>query len=178
MQPLSSPLPTTFIVCFAGDSWSYARFVQKHNPTSFDLDLIAKVYPVRNRSKAKFRNTPTLLYDGPTHIAYLQTPLVWEYWYCRNPVMGESTFACRFFLNQWYNASYHHLSSSSTEVRRVPVKGRTLFATQAIPKGHFVLSQDTALNLQIDAVRWYALERFVEDFPDAKQYGALRDFCK
>jgi spermidine synthase len=191
VKPLSSPLPTTNIACFAGDSWSYARFVQKHNPASFDLDLIAKVYPVATRKGTKlqkasksskprsvFRNTPTLVYDGPTHVAYLQTPLAWEYWYCRNPILGKSTYACTSFLNQWYNASYHSLSAPSTHVQRLPVKGRALLATQVIPKGHFVLSQDTALSLQIDAVRWYALERFVESFPDAKLYSSLRDVCK
>jgi SET domain-containing protein len=61
-------------------------------------------------------------------------------------------------------------------VKKIPVKGRTLFATENIPKGHFVQPNDAAVSMRIDRIQWEALNKFISDFPEADQFRELRDF--
>mmetsp|Transcript_7420 Transcript_7420/g.5245 ORF Transcript_7420/g.5245 Transcript_7420/m.5245 type:complete len:195 (-) Transcript_7420:98-682(-) len=63
-----------------------------------------------------------------------------------------------------------------TEVVRDPIKGRSLHAAEDIPKGAFILGDDTHMSLDIDAHQWEGLNDFIEQFPDAKMYKDLRDF--
>ncbi len=76
-------------------------------------------------------------------------------------------------LKNWFNASNHGFR---TEVVRDPIKGRSLHAAEDIPKGAFVLGDDTHMHLHIDSHQWEALNDFVKEFPDAKLYKELRDF--
>jgi hypothetical protein len=102
----------------------------------------------------------------------MDVPRVWENWYCNAPP-GKDVPICTTVLPDWFDASYHHFS---TEVRDDPVKGRSLYAAEDIPKGHFVLSSDAGLSLHLDAYQWEALNKFIDDFPHAVMYQQLRDF--
>ena len=61
-------------------------------------------------------------------------------------------------------------------MRHDPVKGRTLFATEDIPEGHFVLPHDPGLSLHLEEQQVDALKQFVADFPDAEMYQHLLDY--
>jgi hypothetical protein len=102
----------------------------------------------------------------------MDVPRVWENWYCNAPP-GKDVPICTTVLPDWFDASYHHFS---TEVRDDPFKGRSLYSADDIPKGHFVLSSDASLSLHLDSYQWEALNKFIDDFPDAVMYQQLRDF--
>lgn len=145
---------------------SYYRFV-RHDATSVDVDLVNRLYPGISQHRS-----PTRVYDGPTHEAYLKTSRVWENWYC-NTLPGRDLPLCNTFLRNWFDASLH---SYSMEVKRIPKKGRSLVATQDIRKGSFVIPNDAALGIRIQRQQWEALNQFVEDFPDANMFKEFRDF--
>jgi hypothetical protein len=145
---------------------TYKRFFWKQ-PDRIDMDLIQKLH-----SGIEQRGRPTLVYDGPTHVRYLEVPRVWENWYCNAPP-GKDVPICTTVLPDWFDNSYHHFL---TEVREDPVKGRSLYAAEDIPNGHFVLPSDASLSLHLDAYQWEALNKFIDDFPHAVMYQQLRDF--
>jgi hypothetical protein len=166
-EPLSSPLASTFLVLFEEEEkeQSYSRFVRTNAP-AIDVDIVERLHP-------NIAPLPTLVYDGETHRGYTQgLSRAWENWYC-NTLPGRELPICKAILPKWFNSDYH---SYDTEVRRDPVKGRSLFASKDIPKGNFILPHDAGLALRIDAQRWEALNKFVEDFPDAHLYKQIRDF--
>jgi SET domain len=115
---------------------------------------------------------PTVVYDGSTHLGYLTLSRSWENWYCRT-LPGRNLPICDTFLPNWFDSTHH---SYSTEVKKVPRKGRALFATEDIPKDHFVSPNDAAMSIRIDRVQWDALNKFISDFPEANQFQQLRDF--
>merc|ERR1712232_369214 len=115
---------------------------------------------------------PTLIYDGPTHLNYARPSRDWENWYCSSGP-GKNLSVCDDFLSKWYNRTFH---VSQTEVKHVPVKGRSLHAGELVPKGSFVLSDDSAMSLHIDQFQWEALNEFVDMFPDAVMYKNFRDY--
>lgn len=100
------------------------------------------------------------------------TSKAWENWYC-NTLVGREHPMCTSFLPQWMNSSYHHRSLS---VRHDPVKGRTVYASEDIPQGHFVNSVDAALSWRLEKDLLDALVQFVKDFPDATMYRDVLDF--
>ena len=115
---------------------------------------------------------PTQFYDGTTHNKYLRPSRVWENWYCRSN-LGKDALECMSLLKNWYDSSKH---GHKTMVIPDPVTGRSLHAAEDIPKGAFILGDDTHMHIHIDAIQWKGLNKFVKDFPDAKLYKGLRDF--
>ena len=107
-----------------------------------------------------------------THRQYTTMSRAWEHWYCKS-LPGRNLPICHTFLKQWFNADNHFYA---TEVRQHPIKGRALFATEDCPAGHFVLPHDAGLNIRVDSQQWIALNKFVDDFPEAEMYTQLRDF--
>ncbi len=144
-------------------SYSYYRFVRE-TPHAIDLDMM--------KSMQSLSLPPTSYYDGTTHVSYLRPNRVWENWYCRS-ILGRTSLECSTLIRDWYDPSKH---GHKTEVRRDTIKGRSLHAAEDIPKGVFILADDTYMNLHIDAHQWEGLNNFVNDFPDASMYKDLRDF--
>ena len=170
IQPLASPLSSVFITFFQDNESenfmpSYSRFVRK-NSASIDLDMVARFHPPV--AGGRF----TMVYDGPTHVRYMIPSRAWENWYC-NTLPGRNFPICKDFLYQWSDATYHHYG---TEVRKHPVKGRGVFATEDIPEGHFLLPHDIAMSLRLEREQLQALKQFVVDFPDAEMYHQLLDY--
>jgi len=151
---------------FLKDTSSYYRYI-RHDAPGFDVDLVNRLHP-----RISPGGRPTTVYDGPTHQSYLKTSRAWENWYC-NTLPGRNLPICNTFLPSWFDSSLH---SYSTEVKRHPKKGRTLVATEDIPKGSFVLPHDAALGIHIDRDKWDALNKFIDDFPDAEMFRDFRDF--
>jgi hypothetical protein len=129
-----------------------------------EVEMIHKLEPVGG--------TPTLVYDGSTHAGYQRTSRAWQNWFC-STFPGKKLASCATFLESWHDPEKHHFK---TEVRKDPVKGRSLHALEDIPAGHFILSDDAAMSMRLDAQQWHALRSFVETFPDAEMYKGLRDF--
>jgi len=163
-EPIASPLDTAFFICFLyDDSVSYQRFFRSTS-SQIDKDLINRLSPQST--------PPTVIYDGPTHLRFARPSRDWENWYCSTGP-GKSMSICNEFLGKWYNKSFH---ISQTEVKHVPVKGRSLYAGQYIPKGSFILSDDPGMSLHIDQLQWDVLNNFLDMFPDATMYKNFRDY--
>lgn len=143
---------------------SYSRFVRKNSP-SIDIDILNRFHP-------DIGSHATVVYDGPTHKSYMSPSRAWERWYC-NTLPGRTLPICKSVIHQWMNSTYHH---RGVEVKKDAIKGRSVIATEEIPKGHFVNPQDTDLTWRIERHEWEALNKLVEDFPEADMYRALRDF--
>lgn len=158
------PLSSTYMVMFQDVTSDCLYRFGRRNAPAIDVDIVRRFRP----------GIPELLqvYDGPTHLNYMIPSKTWESWYC-NTVPGRSLPICETFLSQWYSSEYH---SYSTEVRHLPVKGRSLVATQDIRGGAFVNPDDAALGIRIEHDQWVALNAFVERFPDAEMFRQLRDF--
>ena len=139
----------------------------RRNAPAIDVDLVNRLRPEISK-----RGYPTIVYDGPTHLNYLMISRAWEHWYCQT-IPGRNLPICETFLPKWFNSSYHFYS---TEVKRDLQKGRSLIATEDIPNGHFVLPHDAALGIRIERDKWEALNKFVQDFPDAEMFRQFRDF--
>jgi len=169
-EPFSAPFMTSFVVAFELDKYgedpSYDRFYRK-NFAAIDLDIAERLHPAALHPSMSLK-----LYDGPTHILYTRPSRAWETWYCNQPLYKDLK-PCTTFLPNLFDFSRHH---SKTEVRRDPIKGRSLFTLEDIPSGHFFLLEDAVWNLKLDAREWKALNKFIADFPDAKMYSDLRDF--
>uniref|UniRef100_A0A7S1VUD5 SET domain-containing protein n=1 Tax=Grammatophora oceanica TaxID=210454 RepID=A0A7S1VUD5_9STRA len=167
-EPLSKPLPSTYIVSFVSDqpkgAMSYAMFVRKNGP-AIDVDFVNSMNP-------GMKTIPTLIYDGTTHVGYILISRVWEQWFCRSEY-GRKLAVCTEFLPMWFDSENHRYDF---EVRQHPVKGRSLHATKAISKGQYVIPNDAALSLRLDRQKWEALNKFIEDFPQATLYKDVRDF--
>ena len=56
------------------------------------------------------------------------------------------------------------------------MKGRSLFAAEDIPKGHFVGLSDAANSLFMDTAEWKSLNEFADKYPSAAMYRGLVDF--
>lgn len=160
-EPLAQPLSSTFMTFFYETGKSYARFVRKNSPM-IDNDVVSRLLP----------GTDTTVYDGPTHTSYMVPSRAWENHYCKT-IPGRNLPICKSVLKNWMDASYHHFGVG---VRKDKVKGRTVYATEDIPKGHFINPQDVALGWRIEQDQWQALNEFVEDYPEAEMYRQLRDF--
>jgi spermidine synthase len=161
-EPAAGQLNTAFIMKIGLYSNSYSRFTRQ-TPTAMDLDIVRRMHP-QQLPQTKF-------YDGVTHIRYLRPSKTWENWFCRS-IHGKGTPNCAL-LKDWFDPSKH---GHKTKIGRDTVIGRSLLAAEDIPKGSFILGDDTNLHLHLDGFQWEALNSFVEDFPDAKEYKTLRDF--
>ena len=164
-EPLAAPLSTAFLIFFVRVGSATSRSFMRTNSPAIEVDLIEKLH-------ANIAVLPTLLYDGMTHRQYTTMSRAWEHWYCKS-LPGRNLPICHTFLKQWFNADNHFYA---TEVRQHPIKGRALFATEDCPAGHFVLPHDAGLNIRVDSQQWIALNKFVDDFPEAEMYTQLRDF--
>lgn len=166
-EPLAVPLASAFILGFQSDaSHAYDRFFRTNSAT-FDLDMIQRLVP-----NTGYGRPPTVMYDGPTHMKYQTPSRNWEHWYCRTSP-GKDLPGCTLFTNWMFDPSRHH---KSVERRSHPVKGRSLHATEFIPKDHFVNFDDIIHSIAIDQTQWEGLVEFVENYPDADMYRQLRDF--
>ena len=121
-----------------------------------DNELVSHFYP----------GIGTSIYDGLTHMGYMIMSRAWENWYCKT-LPGLNLALCTKFLQNWMDPAFHHLG---VEVRKDAMKGRTVFATEDIPEGHFVNSQDAAFSWRIERDIWDALNKFVQDYPEAEMY--------
>lgn len=162
-KPMSNPLDSAFFMIQGFYSKSYYRFVRE-TPHSIDLDMMKRMQSIQM--------PPTQFYDGTTHQRYLRPSRVWENWYCQSEI-GKETLECSSLLKDLYDPINH---GHKTEVRRDPVLGRSLHAGEDIPKGAFILGDDTHMHLHIDRNQWNELQKFIKDFPDAAMYKSLRDF--
>lgn len=154
---------TAFLFHMEYHSEAYFRFVRE-TPTAYDLDMIRRFHPQKL--------PPTQFYDGTTHLRYLKPSRSWENWYCESDV-GNESMECTMLLKRWYDRTKHN---HKTVVLPHPIKGRSLHAAEDIPAGSFINADDTHAHLHIDAHQWYALNKFIEDFPEAKLYKDLRNF--
>ena len=164
LQPLASPLASSFIAMFTSDSGILGKFIRTNAP-ALENDIVNYLHHTSN-------GPLTLVYDGATHVGYQRPSKVWQHWYCRTPP-GIHLYECSTFLKDWYNRDNHYYK---TEVRKDPIKGRSLIALESVPKGSFVLPDDAASSLRLDSDQWTALNEFVERFPDADLYRSIRDF--
>jgi len=160
-ETLAHPLSSTFVALFVDRGGSYARFVRKNSPM-IDDDMVSRLRP----------SASTVVYDGPTHKGYMIPSRVWQNHYCKT-IPGRNLPICQSFVHDLMDASFHH---HNLDVRKDPVKGRTLYAAEDIPKGHFINPQDASLSWRIEQDQWQALNKFVEDFPEADMYRQLLDF--
>ena len=168
-QPLASPLTSSYIVAFRSmaSSESYARFYRS-STAAIDVDVIDRLLP----GTTGYGTPPTILYDGATHLRYKFPARNWEMWYCGTPP-GKGLGACTFLRSNIFDLAYHH---KGVEMRKHPIKGRALYATEPMSKNHFVAIDDTAWSISIDAIEWRALNDFIEAYPDATMYKGLRDW--
>jgi len=162
-EPEAKPLNTAFITILNQFSESYYRYVRM-TPVALDLDIVRRFH--------RQPLPPTTFYDGTTHLRYLRPSRVWENWFCTSSIFKKS-LECKWFFEDWFDQDKHDFK---TEVKRDDIKGRSLYAAEDIPKGSFILADDAHNHLYMDAHHWDALEKFIEDFPDAKLYKQLRDF--
>ena len=163
-EPLATPLASAFLILFPNLSDTSTSFMRTNSP-AIEIDVIQKLH-------ADIAVFPTLVYDGMTHRQYNTLSRAWEHWYCKS-LPGRELPICNSFLARWFNADNHFYG---TVVRQHPVKGRSLFAVEDCPAGHFILPHDAGLSLRIDKQRWNALNKFIDDFPEADLYRQLRDF--
>lgn len=165
-EPLAAPLDSTFLVITTGDfSESYTRFVRP-TPTAIDLDIVKRFHPQSSP-------LPTQFYDGSTHKNYLTPSRCWENWYCESPNLGKDGYECKELLQKFYDPAQH---IARTTVKRDKVKGRKLVAANDFPEGTFINADDSHLHLHIHGYQWQALNKFVEEYPDAKMYQELVSF--
>ena len=166
----AKPLQSTFVVVlYDDDTEGMSRFFRSNN-AHFDMDLIKKL----TSRAGVLRSRPTLHYDGPVHQHYIRPLRAWESWFCwSSDGLRESYPACTDFLTNFYDPSYHN---ENVEVRWDPVKGRSLFAAEDIPKGHFVGSSDATNSLFVDTAEWKSLNEFADKYPSATMYRGLVDF--
>lgn len=144
---------------------TYTRFVRKNSP-AIDIDIV-------NRLHAPIASQPTVVYDGPTHKGYMITSRAWENWFCKTSPW--KLFPICEFTKNWMDPSYHHLG---VEVRQDPVKGRTVYATEDIPKDHFVNPIDAAKSWRLERDLLDALIDFVDEYPEAEMYRNLLDYLQ
>lgn len=162
-EALACPLSSSFIVLFPeATGSSYARFVRKNSPM-IDIDMVSRLLPTTTR---------TVVYDGPTHVQYMVPSRAWENHYCKTS-LGRDLPICQSFLQEWMDASVHN---HFVDVRKDSVKGRTMYATEDIAQGRIINPQDAAFSLRMEQDQWEALNKFIEDFPEAEMYRQLRDF--
>jgi len=168
-EPLAAPLSTAFALAFQWDNGDANTRFYRTNSAAFDMDLLDRLVPYTGAGKP-----PTVLYDGPTHVGQYQLPSrLWENWYCHSSP-GRDLPGCTLFRNWMFDPTRHH---KNVEPRMHPIKGRSLFVVDdAIPKNHFVNFDDVIHSLHLDATEWDSLVNFVERYPDAALYRALRDF--
>jgi hypothetical protein len=160
-------LSSAFVVAFQWEEGAaYDRFFRTNSAT-FDLDMLERLVPNTGAGKP-----PTLMYDGPTHVKYQTPSRIWEHWYCASSP-GKDLPGCTFFQNWMFDPSRHH---TNVERKVHPVKGRSLFSAEHIPKDHFVNFNDVIHSLHIDQTEWQALVAFIDEYPDAELYRQLRDF--
>ena len=57
-----------------------------------------------------------------------------------------------------------------------PVKGRSLFSAEDVPKGHFMSLSDAANSWFIDIGEWKDLNEFANKYPSATMYRELINF--
>lgn len=161
-EPLAKPLSSTFVAFFYSEEReSYARFIRKNSPM-IDIEMVNRLWP----------HTRTKVYDGPTHAGYIRPSRVWENHFCKT-IPGRNLPICQSVLADWMDISFHH---RDVEVRKDPVKGRTVYATEDIPKDHFINPQDASLGWRLERDQWKALNKFVNDYPEADMYRQLREF--
>merc|ERR1719232_1851134 len=115
---------------------------------------------------------PTLLYDGPTHEGYQKPSRAWERWFCTTTPWKDFKI-CSEFLTDFFDPSHHHFN---VEVRQDPVKGKTLYVMEDVPKGHFILADSTTLNL--DSFEWDILEDFISKYPGTTMVEELYKYVK
>ena len=149
---------------FTADSQVRGKFIRTNVP-AIEIDIVEHFHHTKG-------GPLTIIYDGATHAGYQRPSKVWQNWRCKTPP-GNQLYECTTFLQDWYNRENHFYK---TEVRKDLVKGRSLIAVEAIPKGSFVLPDDAASAMRIDNDQWTALNKFVERFPDADLYRQVRDF--
>lgn len=166
-ESMAKPLASSFLIFFPSDESEVLELYLQTNPPAIEIAMVEQMHVMIGG------DPPTLVYDGATHGSYQHPSRAWQDWYCQTPP-GKDLHACHSFLpHDWYDPTKHHYS---TEVRKDPIKGRSLFSLAAIPQGHFVLPDDAATALWIDPRRWELLNDFSQDFPDATMYRQLRDF--
>jgi hypothetical protein len=169
-EPLASPLASAFLMSFTsmlGDS--YARFYRS-NSAAIDIDVIHRLLPKGTTTGVSI--PPTVIYDGSTHMHYKIPTRNWEIWYCSTPP-GMYASGCSFFRSDIFNQQKHH---KGVEVRKHPVKGRAVYATESMAINEFVNFDDTASLFNIDPADWKALNKFIENYPEATKYKDLRDW--
>ena len=164
LQPLASPMASSFIAMFVDDSHILAKFIRTNAP-AIEIDIVNNFHHSTN-------GPLTLVYDGATHVDYQRPSRAWQHWHCRTPP-GNHMYECTHFLRDWYDRDMHYYH---TEVRKHAIKGRSLTAVKPIPKGVFVLPDDATAMLRLDHDQWNALNDFIARFPDADLYRQVRDF--
>ena len=169
-ESFAKPLQSTFLLCLTNDeSVAAARFFRTNN-AHFDLDMATRL---AKRVGSLFYQ-PTIHYDGPVHQMYSKISRSWESWFCWwAEDVGNDYPACTEFLYNLYNPDWNH---ERVEVRWDPIKGRSLFAAEDIPKGHYVGMSDVADSIIIDVLQWKSLFEFVEKYPSATMYQELINF--
>ena len=58
-------------------------------------------------------------------------------------------------------------------MRLDPVKGRTIYATQDIPKGQIIFPRDSANAISFDDEHYTAFKQFVDDVPSASLFRSM-----
>lgn len=167
-EPAAAPLDSTFlfVMGYAPDNDTYSRFFRR-NPAGIDLDIAERVYSPPPSSSSYIN---TKLYDGPTHLSYIRPSRNWEKWYCSKKPWKNMP-VCNEFLVKALNTKYH--AATNIEVRIDPVKGRTLYATENIAKGHILLPQDVANAISLDEDHYTAFAQFIEDVPSAHLFQSM-----
>ena len=126
------------------------------------------------KRSGKLLSQPTAHYDGPVHRQYSRPLRAWESWFCWwAEDIGGNFPACTEFLKNLYNPDWNH---ENVEVRWDPVKGRSLFAAEDIPEGHYVAMSDIVNSYFIDVLEWKALNEFADKYPSATMYRDLVNF--
>lgn len=167
-EPLATPLVSAFLIAFMSmESDSYARFYRSIS-AAIDFDVIERLVPGTTGIKVP----PTLIYDGSTQLRYKVPTRNWEIWYCSTPP-GMNLPGCSVLRSDIYNLDKNR---KGVEVRKHPVKGRSVYATEAMFRNDFVNLDYTASISHLDALDWKALNRFVEDYPEATRYREVRDW--
>ena len=152
---------------YDSESKTNQRFFRR-NPAGIDID-IAEMMFLPSPQAASYP-TRTLQYDGTTHLTYTRPSRRWERWYCsKNP--WKTMLACTEFITKIYDTNYH--VSNDTEVRLDPVKGRSLYAAEDIPKGQFILPRDAAYTISLDETHYEYFEEFIHDVPSASMFKAM-----
>ena len=148
-------------------SQTYRRFFRR-NPAGIDIDIAENMYSPPPSHPVYYVNTH--YYDGPTHTSYLRPSRTWERWYCSKLPWKENG-ACTEFIKKCFDTNYH--ASNNTEVRVDPVKGRTIYASKRIPKGHFIYPRDAASAISFDEDHYNNFKQFIDDVPSASLYRTM-----